>query len=710
MLYDANGFAPRPTGAGLLPLTLAALSSTVRGACIALSILVHASAEASEPCAEFGRENVLAGARYTLSPAPTMANAADKARTVLTDCRGGAWLFADESQAAGWTLRSPVFVRFALLAATSIDTVRVTALENTRSQRYAPAQFFVYGGDGYNGFQFLGASKVDPAARGSYLFAHDTTDIVVEPRPVKELILVVFPRGAHTMLAEVEARRASRPAASGFVVEGRGEEELLKDVGRRRRAAVDALPLPKPTGSAPYYRWAMVLDERALGDVGDRCTIERVDPWERGTHVDDPTLAALIGGYDYAMWRIRNGKRSSVRVEATPKMPGDLHASLFNISYVQALDYTWVPDAVTPYAAFDLAAGSEAFMLAELSPTSAGVFDGIVQIDCGDTRLTQKLNAVAITPKPNVGPVHGNLWAMLHQANYKVVRDAIACEPNILRRLGLTTAVLHPNAIYPGDTGRPTALLRDYFRAFRNMDRLLVYMWGSGQRWPFLDLPDQEAVEWLRDWWGWIKKTAAEEGYQGELVLYPVDEPRGDGLKVLKDMARLIRLADLGARLYVTWENTDASEAAPEFDIIQYAPKAARLSLPATHRVELHHYDATGDARLLSPNGYYRTQGWRALQLGLAGVGVWSVWDTSGVDVPLAGWSPFGGSEHDYGMLYESPDGCGWPSIRLLAWRRGIEENRMLRTCGIATYAQGLQETSNQLSARVQRVAAACRS
>jgi hypothetical protein len=151
------------------------------------------------------------------------------------------------------------------------------------------------------------------------------------------------------------------------------------------------------------------------------------------------------------------------------------------------------------------------------------------------------------------------------------------------------------------------------------------------------------------------------------------------------------------ARVYATAEYKSAP-ALQSLDIVQlHRPTPAmRHSLKVP---ELESYDTRRDAKLLSVNGYYRLQGWQAFQLGLTGIGLWSAWDSSGSGDPASGWNPFiGAGERDFGVLYAAPERCSWPSRRLLAWRRGLEENRILRSCAKNTPGGG---TAAQVAAAV---------
>lgn len=142
----------------------------------------------------------------------------------------------------------------------------------------------------------------------------------------------------------------------------------------------------------------------------------------------------------------------------------------------------------------------------------------------------------------------------------------------------------------------------------------------------------------------------------------------------------LLRRAGITAPVYATVEHKTARLLA-DLDIVQLH-RPTRDLRAAAGRAEVHSYFTRHDGLLQSPHRYYRTQGWQAHALDLKGIGVWALWDSTGAADPESGWDMFvGGRERDFGLLYQGRDGCARPSRRLLAWRRGIEEHRLLRAC-----------------------------
>ncbi|MER2536756.1 MAG: hypothetical protein ABTQ31_16500 [Rhizobiaceae bacterium] len=632
--------------------------------------------------------NLLGGAAYRLDPAPNYQRALGPAGTELTDGRAGEGRIWTSGEAVGWTWRMPVTATFDLDAPAVVDHVRVHAASGTDAGIHLPSQLLVFGRDGSGPFAFLGASELGRSGDDSKGPSVGSVDIRFGPSRVSQLVVVGFARGPFLILSEVEAFGSSK--------EGQEPDGALADAAAllrfaidHRRAAIEVEPDARPTGPDMARRWAMPLGPDANEGMA-ACTAERVDPWtgERAAPAEgsaaapagDAPLVALTGGRDYAAWRIVNRSRQAAPVTMAVAAPAGVEAKVFALAHAQALDRSWVPDVVTPFEPTTLPPRSAMLVLVEASPQQAGHHEMAISIGCAEETRKDALALTAVAADPTVQPLHGNLWTYLHEPPHAPVARALACEPNALAGYGVDTVVVHPGAL-KADGGRPEALLRDYFKAYRDAARVLLYM--NIRDWAFAGMPDEDAAEWLRHWWDWVRQVARDEDVGGELLLYPIDEPRYDDLQAMMRFHGLVKKAGIEARIYATLEKRSLTFL-PWVDVAQlHRPSQAGVNLAAfmgLSNVEL--YDTREDGKLLSPGGYYRRQGWDAFAFGLAGIGVWSAWDSTGLSSPETGWNPFTGErERDFGMLYAGPDGCAWPSLRLLAWRRGLEENRLLKQC-----------------------------
>jgi len=628
--------------------------------------------------------NVAGNRPYSLSAAPNYDGASADAVTLLTDGRAASGMYWRNGTALGWTSLTPVTVSISLAETTPISRVQVQAGAKTSGEVYYPSQILVFGGDGAARFAFLGATGLQQDLESPSAGTLRQFDISFPPREVQEIVVVSFARGPYLFLGEIAAYGADRGAL--LAADLSSLDEVRLHATERRRHAIDALPLPKPTGPAITRRWAMPLTE-AAGSPGEMvhtdCQAARIEPWADGPGNEtavapDAPLLTLVGGRDYAAFRIVNRAGAPARVGAAGAGTEQTALRWHALAHVRAFDYSWVPDVVVPFEGAVLPPRSSIIVLAEVEPRRAGEARVSIDIGCADqaTYFDMPLRAI-VSDTP---PLHGNLWTYLHQPQHAPVARALACEPDFLSLFQISTAVVHPSALMDDGGIRPAELLSRYFRAYRGVRRVLLFMDVKTQAWAFRKMPDSEAIQALRSWWDWVQRIAKAENFKGEIILYPIDEPQPNDVPLLLKTRDLLRQAGVKAKAYATVEQKTAS-ALENLDILQLH-RPSSTARDGIKVAELQGYDTRRDAKQQSVNGYYRMQGWQAFDLDLAGIGLWSAWDGSGLGDPASGWNPFvGKGERDFGMLYASPEGCGWPSRRLIAWRRGLEENRMLRSC-----------------------------
>lgn len=631
--------------------------------------------------------NLLHGAIYQLDPAPNYDRALGPAGSELTDGQFGEGRIWTSGEGVGWSWRTPVTIKLELDRPVTADHVRVYAASGTDAQVYLPSQILIFGGAGSGQFSFLGASDLGSDESSSGRPAVSGIDIRFKPAQVRQIVIVAFARGPYLMLSEI---KAFGPAGTGEELDGvlADMDALQRFAIAHRRNAIETLQGPQPIGPDIARRWAMPLGSDA-DNASATCAAQRIDLWtgeEAGRDTVEPAngnpLTALTGGYDYAAWRIVNRSPRATAVKVAVKAASGVDAKIFSLAHVQALDRSWTPDVVTPFEATTLPPDTAMLVLFEASPQQAGQHEVTVSLGCGGETAKETLAVTAVAADPEVKPLHGNLWTYLHQRSHTPVAQGITCDAGFLARYGIDTAVVHPGALKPDDEW-PTDLLRHYFNAYRGASRILLYMDIKTRTWAFGGMPDEDAAIWLRGWWSWVRKIARDEGVEAELQLYPIDEPKSSDLPAMRRFRQLAHSAGIEAPIYATLERR-ALSILPWVDVAQLL-RPSRLDLTAASLAgvgEVQGYDTRGDARLQSPNDYYRRQGWDAYALGLSGVGIWSAWDSTGLSSPETGWSPFTGErERDFGLLYAAPDGCAWPSLRLLAWKRGLEENRLLRQC-----------------------------
>ena len=629
--------------------------------------------------------NIVQGLAYTLSPQPNYAGASDTQELLLTDGDLANGRFWSNKTAVGWSWKTRVTATLELPGTAAVTSVHVQAGAKRSGEAYFPSQILVYGRAQSNQYSFLGESELQSDNQSPEASTLQMFEIKFAPRNVKEILIVVIARGAFTWLGEIEVR-AGVPVSSQVFSDQKYIEALDADILSRRRNAISSLASTKPQGPTKWQRWAMPLTgTQPVTDAASGCSVNRTEPWPDDPQQElaiaaDAPIVFLAGGNNYAAFRVVNQTGMPASVSVSDGAEGEQKRQAFALAYVQALDYTWVRDVVTPFENGYLPAESSMVLLVKFHELESDHSAINFSIFCGTDETVFAMPVTKILPDETVKQIDGNLWTYVHSDKHLPVASAIGCESDFLTQYGISMVVIHPNALLDDGGRRPTELLSTYMQAYRNAPFILLGMDVKTRPWVFKTMNDSQAQASLSDWWGWVQEVAEAQGVQGELILYPIDEPKTSDVSLLLRTIDLLRVSGVEARSYSTVEKKTAIRLR-SLDIIQFL-RPSVLWRFVFRNSELHSYNTRFDGKLLSNNSYYRLQGWRAFDLGLSGVGVWSAWDSSGLADPDTGWNPFNGKrERDFGLIYVSPNGCAWPSRRLLAWRRGIEENRALRSC-----------------------------
>lgn len=224
------------------------------------------------------------------------------------------------------------------------------------------------------------------------------------------------------------------------------------------------------------------------------------------------------------------------------------------------------------------------------------------------------------------------------------------------------------------------AIARRYLRTFASARRILLYLEMTDPVWP-ADPKSAEMETALRSWWRWISTIIQDEGFKGEVAIYPIDEATSDQVVRLNGIITLLHKVAPGVPIYGTVGEPPVANALA-LDIEQVHERAlASLASSGGRARERQLYATRYNAKTQSLSGYYRGLSWTAFSAELKGVGVWSMWDSSGANAPERSWSDFGGGERDFGLLYGDADGCVHASRRLLAFRRGIDDFTLFSAC-----------------------------
>ena len=498
--------------------------------------------------------NVAGGRPYSLSVAPNYDTARTDAATILTDGRAATGLYWRNGTSLGWSSLTPVAISISLDAAHPVSQVQVQAGAKTSGEIYYPSQLFVFGGDGSGRFAFLGATGLQQDPDSPSAGTLRQFDISFPPRIVREVVVLAFARGPYLFLGEIAAFDAEigAPLAGNLA----SLDEVRLHATALRREAIDALPIPEPTGPAITRRWAMPLSGNPENVAQTSCEATRIEPWpdkptsQTAIAADSP-LIALVSGRDYAAFRIVNRAMAPAKITASGSGTDQSGLRWHALAYVRALDYSWVPDVVVPFEGGVLPPRSSVTVLAEVEPHRAGEARVVIDIGCAErmTRFEMPLEAIA---PGEVAPLHGNVWTYVHEPRHRPVAQALACQPDFLSQFGISTAVVHPSALVDDDGIRPSELLGRYFHAYRGARRVLLFMDVKRRAWPFRNMPDAEAVRAMRSWWEWVQHVAKAKGFKGEIILYPIDEPQPNDVPLLLRTRDLLRKAGVTAKVFAT--------------------------------------------------------------------------------------------------------------------------------------------------------------
>ncbi|MDO9117851.1 MAG: DUF4091 domain-containing protein [Nitrospira sp.] len=185
-------------------------------------------------------------------------------------------------------------------------------------------------------------------------------------------------------------------------------------------------------------------------------------------------------------------------------------------------------------------------------------------------------------------------------------------------------------------------------------------------------------TRWIADWSKHLLSRGI--GYES-FFFYPVDEPNSAEQEgVLYETARLIKGVNPNLQTYTTHTGAptaNISRLVPVIDIFQVLVN--QLSGPFAKAVksskrELWSYSAGGGGKDGDPLGFYRSQAWRAFQVGATGIGFWAYADTGPIGTA---WNDIDGTRPDYSVIYEGENTI-ITSKRWEAWREGVEDYELL--------------------------------
>jgi len=594
----------------------------------------------------------------------------------------------------GWVQATPVLLRGRVTAAGARDLqLRVTSAKQLSADVQPPRRIDAYCSRNGLAWAHAGSLVGNPVtfADGKRVVLSGLLAGPCAP----EIALVVHADGPFLMLDEIELTAASESAvgqlpagtpnlkADGLVadslqrlrtgIQADGNRRLASAIGQRQSAGPEAW-LAQP--------WGLLPAEYRASEHKSSTSIQLTLPegW--------PAL--------YAIGILNSAEADRV---FSVSFGGDDPAALFRVLPVLAANGQTVHDALEPLTGSSVTVPprSLVYLLVRSAPqTRSGERRVTVRTADGWSQelrlgITSLGGLLASDVPPDVVT-----WSYLSDAPIWSDENR-ARLISLQREAGVNVFVVHPRSIpipgVKGDWGRKQALLRDELRAYKGAGTVLLYA-----SWKEHVQPGRLGSSAFRSAVGdWVKQLVplmASEGYgYGDWAVYPIDEPAGESLALVGQLARSIKAADANVRVYANPGSVGMADLLPggavgsvlgAIDLWQplLGVPAERLA-PVLRRSGVERWSiyavGTAPAKTILPN-CYRKVAWEAQRLGAAGFGFWSFSDTAG----SSAWDDLDGTRPDWAAVYEASAGVV-TSRRWEAFRQGVMEYRLLDRCGRGT-------------------------
>jgi hypothetical protein len=429
-----------------------------------------------------------------------------------------------------------------------------------------------------------------------------------------------------------------------------------------------------------------------LASYASGLSYQVVNPWLR---IDNKSIvhktSVQIQGYqgekESALIRIINKTRKSIRLKPVASDMADVALSYRVLDKVLVSDGSVVYDPLTevPSVGIEVKANSMSYLwvTADLSNIPLGKSKNSLVLRAEDrvSALTVPFDFDVVRQLDARGKgLNAVVWGYVSD---KPVWSNPKLNIEDLEDHGVNVHVLPPADLPQFSSGSrkyKNQRFIDRLDLYRGKGKLLLYMaWdrkvGENQKQEHLK---SDLLNWLKI----VVKLLDENGFdRDDWALYPIDEPIGEKIEQLIQVASWIKAVDKNINVYANPIKTqskritisDIDRLIQVVDIMQpdYAFANSMLAdyISQKKQVEWWIYEnPTPPSKAASPL-HYMGLSWKALSLGANGVGVWSYSDTAG----SSAWDDFDGVRPDWSMVYEGENGPH-SSRRWEAFREGIED------------------------------------
>ncbi len=635
---------------------------------------------------------------YHLTPQPNYRRATGNPARVLNDGKRGWGRIWTGNRAIGWSWnRQPVVYRQKFKRETGISEIQIGTVSNRRSGISLPSSVLVYA-SGRNGrFSFIGdAGQTAWLKHWNNKNRNHTLRLQFKPLRTKEVIIIFFREGTYLFLDEI--RIISSPAKRRISGTVSGRNILQKAAKKRRLIAEKRAGIP-PVGTKKTHRLAWPLTTKSIKNIPPGCHAQTVNAWTESTPTaiieaqpeNNPSIHA-VGGWLTGAIRITNNTDHPCRLSHfTSRNSGTGKTAFLAAGYVLSLKYKWYADVMIPITNSIIPAHSYLLLVTRARIKRTGKIENGIGFKLNGKKHSITIAGKAVRIAPGDRP-HANLWAYLTGAAARIPR----CQPDFFQRFWIDTAVIPLSDKNFSISRKSVVDLKRYLKAFSSTRRILFWLQLKHSGW-LARVNNRQLEKAVRNWWNRLRKIIKHSGYKGEIVIYPMDEPTIQSVKQLNRVAKVLKKIAPRIKIYSTVGKANVLHSA-RLDIAQVHTDI-RNDVPARRRTEqeLQIYATWPVAKSVELTNGYRRLALEAFSKSMKGVGVWSLWDSSGSSHPETGWSDFGSAERDFGLIYADHNKCILSSRRLTAFQRGLEDYALLRSCQRRTGSKDLHQKIGNL-------------
>ena len=325
---------------------------------------------------------------------------------------------------------------------------------------------------------------------------------------------------------------------------------------------------------------------------------------------------------------------------------------------------------------------STKLFIIKLKPIKQGVNTNIINIT--DNKSNQKITIVNNTKSPSINKIslNSNVWAYFFYPMLENLRNEALTD---LKNHHINTFVL-PQSVMPKINNLDFSKTINYLKGVKSIDNILIFnnFANKDSREP-QNFSKFLSAQWktsFKQWFIQLKKELGNHNiHYNNIYLYPFDEIKNANVDDFIAFSKWIKSEIPGAKIYVTLDEVKIKNQIEDYvDVGQLAIGVFSNEFKFDkNNSKWWIYNTKGNARNLSPNSYYRIQGWQAFYYGFTGVGFWNYADIAKNETVNRYTSTVLNNMYDYSVIYNDINSRLISSRRWEAFSLGIEEYNILK-------------------------------